>query len=178
MKRTIIGAAALLALAGCGAGTTGTSEALMWAPADITERTDLYVDTELASLPLTAVQLGGLTESTVPVEIEIFGEVAAAWDRSPEHLGSRTRADLVALWRVVDGQPISGELDHEGEDGPIYRDVDELPPQVDTRELIEQTIDEDQRSLVLIDFRDLTRIPLQQDVRIWRQLQESHPGCE
>jgi hypothetical protein len=178
-------ALAMVMGAGCTAGV-GTSESDLFAvQGDIESRRDLYLDAALDSRPLTAAQFdvlyGGLTESAVPVEIEILDVAAVAWLRHEDGTVSRTRADVVALWRV-DGvidfstaTTIDGEVDNIP-GGPVFvpgsRVVEAggIPRDIGDNDL---NVDD----FVVIDFFDRLDTAIFTEPEIFQDFNEAHPGC-
>ena len=99
MRRTTLGIffGSLLALAGCVSDTTGSSE-LELMPESALARTDLVLDESVAAHPLLASDARAQGLTAIPIEVEVFGEVAVAWERFEQAPAFRTREDLVALW--------------------------------------------------------------------------------
>lgn len=181
MKKTTWWGAALagLAMAGCGAADPGSAGAdLAYVEeSSIEGRGDLFLDPTISWRPMTEAQLGD-TSSAIPVEVQVYGGVAVVWVRNgtPDEL--RTRADIVALFRVLDHVTPALDETYRG-DGPVYVPPDLLAGSVDTD--IDQTglhlEGTDLADYALIDFIDLSRIPPEEDIALWSELNSSHPGC-
>lgn len=168
--------------AGCTADVGPATSGLAYVSTDVGERADLFIDRSVGERPLTLAQLGlsAPTAQTIPVEVEVFGEVAVAWNR---HEGEilRNRANIVGLYHVVDRVEISGEVD-QNDDGPVYVDVTETPvlTQEAARELGGSVasvpswylVNWENRLEALERFRDSI------DESLVRALLTAHPGCE
>lgn len=188
MKRTIVRCSALagLALSACGQDVGGSAAALEWVDeAAVEQRADLYVDPAVSFRPATLDALGH-SPTAVPVTIDVSGGVAVAFLRDEAApAGTHATGDVVAVYRVLDrlegatpirndqldgsGAPIvvpgestfGGTIDHGGSpDGPEGDKYLGTPG-----------------NFVLIDWTDRSNIPPQDDVELWRELHESHPGC-
>lgn len=184
-------AVAGLALLGCSSagepGRTGADLAFV-AEGTIEGRADLFIDPSVSWRPMTLEQLGIDESRAIPVEVDVYGGVAVAWIRRDETTESlRTRADIVALYRVLDRvehvTPIAGdELDREGEeDGPLYVPGDDETsslPRLEREDVLQTPgVEHVPFDYVLIDWTDLSRIPEAHEAELWRELQENHPGC-
>jgi hypothetical protein len=183
MKKSTLWAGAIggLALLGCGtAGDPASADLAYVDESSLESRADLYIDSSVSWRPMTADQLGNV-ENAIPVEVEILGGVAVAWIRH-DGATSRTRADIVALYRVyerVDATPILDEIDRE-EGGPIYVPTERFGgtarpgienPGGDLGALVTDS------GFVLIDWTDISNVPPSQDVELWNELNDAHPGC-
>jgi len=183
-----LGVAAISGLAGCGSDGVVTAD-LEYVEASIATRQDLWLDTSLENRPMTLAQLGGERSTAIPVEVEIFGPVAAAWRRDLSGADLPRNADnLVSLWRVqdvVDGSSIHNAeaVDREVEGGIDYVPGNSSLPSVEGVDmerpgdrLIDQAEDED--LYVLVDWRDRLGVLLgETDLELARMLGERHPGC-
>lgn len=147
----------------------------------------LYMVPDVSAIPLTALELeqeGIDVSAATPVRVEIFDDVAVAWF-APAGEAIISRSSIVAMWRVVERQPIAGELEG-GEPGvssytqpvtTVTLVIDSTPTtteeqladgidtQVTTRP-IEQTI---------IDFLD--RVGTPEEMWYVGRLIGYHPGC-
>lgn len=179
---------ALAGLAGCGSDGTATTADLEYVDSSIVARQDLFLDPTLDNRPMTLAQLGGERASAIPVEVEIFGSVAAAWRRSPDGAALPRNADnLVSLWEVYDvrsaptvenAQPIDRELDG----GIDYQPGDSDLPRVEGVDIERPgdriAVDTPEENLyVLVDWTDRLGALFEADLNLVRQLNERHPGC-
>lgn len=185
------GSLALVALAmvmgaGCTSGVGGSEGELFAVQGDIESRRDLFLDSALDSRPLTEAQFdvlyGGLTPAAVPVDIEILDVAAVAWLRHEDGIVSRTREDVVALWRVEgqidfsNAETIDGELENVPgspvfvpgdtvlEAGNIPRDV------LEGNDLVGD-------DFIVIDFFDILDTAIFTQPEIFQDFTEAHPGC-
>lgn len=173
-----------LAMLGCGTGDTlgGAGVDLAWVDeATIEGRSDLYIDPSISWRPMTLAQLGGDGISAIPVDVEVFGGVAVAWiRREGVQEAPRTRADIVALFRVVEhATPASDETYREG-DGPVYVPPTRFAGTIEAGDDAASRVDLDlpvAGRYALVEFFDRSRFPPQQDIELWRELNENHPGC-
>lgn len=177
-----------LGLLGC-AGDVGESGSLLRAvDEDAMTSQVLYMAPDVSAIPLT---LGQLEEQGVdpavatPVRVEIFDDIAVAWF-APAGEAVISRSSIIALWTVVNRQPIAGELADgagisvtEPTDGfevprlvgdePVSNETqlrDGIDVQYVTTTPVEQTI---------IDFMD--RVGTPEELWFLGQLGGYHPGC-
>lgn len=173
--------------AGCGTSDGVVAADLEYVDSSIVSRQDLFLDPTIDSRPMTLVQLGGERASAIPVDVEVFGNVAVAWRRSLEGQVALPRnADtLVSLWRVhdvVDGTSIANAetIDAELENGPDYVPGDTSLPRVDGVNIErpgDRIATEEDGVYILIDWIDRVGIPAEEDLELARELAERHPGC-
>jgi hypothetical protein len=154
---------ALLALSGCVSDTTGSGE-LGLVPESAFARTDLVLDETVAAHPLLASDARAQGLTAIPIEIEVFGEVAVAWERLAAAPTLRTREDLVALWRVVDRVPASSVTE------PERPDIVDLGVDLDT--------DLDVGDYLRVDLDNRLQLPEHFDPELWEALRLVHPICE
>lgn len=188
-KMSVIGLGVMAAsgLSACGSDGVVTAD-LEYVDSSIATRQDLWLDTSLENRPMTLAQLGGERATAIPVEVEIFGPVAAAWRRDlAGNSVPRTAENLVSLWSVEDvrGAPdVSGAeaVDREVEAGVDYVPGTSELPTVEGLDmerpgdrLVDDSQDED--LYVLIDWRDRLGFLTEEDYEIARMLGERHPGC-
>lgn len=165
MRRTTLGIffGSLLALAGCVSDTTDSSE-LGLVPESALARTDLVLDESVAAHPLLASDARAQGLTAIPIEVEVFGEVAVAWERFEHAPAFRTREDLVALWRVTDRVPASQVTEPER---PV---VDlggvDLGTELDVDVYLE------------LDLENRLHMPENFDPQLWELLRSVHPICE
>jgi hypothetical protein len=166
---------------GCTAGVDSETGALYAVDSDLPERRDLYLDAALDARPLTEDQFiamyGELRPTAVPVDIELLNVAAVAWLRHEDGTVSRTRDDVVALWRIegyFDGAtPIDGELSNVP-GSPVYvpggnsLDVGELP---NVTGLVGGG------DFVVIDFFDGLDTAIFTQPDIFNDFNNAHPGC-
>jgi len=165
MKRTygtVFGA--LLALAGCVSEGTSSSEVAL-VPEGALARTDLVLDETVAAHPLLASDARAQGIRAIPIEVEVFGEVAVAWERYDGAPVVRTREDMVALWRVVDRVPASQVTEPEQ---PTIVDVGV----VDVGNELERG------DYLELDLENRLQLPEEFDPQLWEALRAVHPICE
>ncbi|UJR87208.1 hypothetical protein [Sandaracinus amylolyticus] len=180
---TALTALALLGCSGSGdAGRTGADLAYV-DETTIEGRSDLFLDIAASWRPQTLEQLGVEESTVIPVDVEIYGGVAVAFRRYEGSLeAARTRADIVALYRVYERveqiTPTIGEVDQTpGDDGPVYIPGD------DTVDLgtVDRDVLEQPRvgnfDFALIDWIDVSHLPTPDAYELWQELRENHPGC-
>jgi hypothetical protein len=165
MKRTygtIFGA--LLALAGCASEGTSSSEVAL-VPEGALARTDLVLDETVAAHPLLASDARAQGIRAIPIEVEVFGEVAVAWERYEGAPVIRTREDMVALWRVVDRVPASQVTEPEQ---PTIVDVGgvDVGNDLELGDYLE------------LDLENRLQLPEEFDPQLWEALRAVHPICE
>jgi hypothetical protein len=165
MKRTygtIFGA--LLALAGCVSEGTSSSEVAL-VPEGALARTDLVLDETVAAHPLLASDARAQGIRAIPIEVEVFGEVAVAWERYDGAPVVRTREDMVALWRVVDRVPASQVTEPEQ---PTIVDVGvvDVGNELELGDYLE------------LDLENRLQLPEEFDPQLWEALRAVHPICE
>lgn len=187
MKKTTWWGSAIagLALLGCGTADPGSSGAdLAYVDeSSLESRGDLYIDPSISWRPGTLEQLGTDATRAIPVEVEIFDGVAVAWMRHDGVLlDSRTRADIVSLYRVYERATVISDEIVRDEGAPVvYTPGTGVVGSLDSRYEGSQAGAEPnlyvELELVLIDWFDRSRIPGQDDVELWRELEDSHPGC-
>lgn len=184
--RGIIGwNAALLVMGlgvGCSAGVGGSTGELYAVEPSFAETEGLFLDESLDSRPLTETQMvelyGELSPNAVPVEVEVLNHVAVAWLRTDDGIDSRTRADLVAAWRVEGvyegATPIDGEL-HNIPGGPIYVPNDGL----DFGDLPDFSTGTDLtgNAYIVIDFTNGLDTSIFTQPEIFNDFNNAHPGC-
>ncbi len=174
--------------AGCGAGGDGVVTAdLEYVDSSIVARQDLFLDVTIDARPMTLEQLGGERDSAIPVEVEVFGNVAAAWRRSVAGDALPRNADnLVSVWRVmdvVDGTSVQNPttIDAELETGPDYVPGETDLPRVDGVDIErpgDRVASAEEGVYLLVDWVDRLGLILdRQDLEIARELAERHPGC-
>ena len=148
-------------------------------------RTDLFIDPTVSWRPQTREALGGSAHA-IPVTIEISEGVAVAFLRDESAPGAaHVEGDIVAVFRVLDrvegATPIRDDQ-LSGTAGPVY---------VPGGGTFGGTVDGRHSPgsgnpgkylgtpgyFVLIDWVDQSNIPPQDDVELWREIHESHPGC-
>jgi hypothetical protein len=165
MKRTygtIFGA--LLALAGCASEGTSSSEVAL-VPEGALARTDLVLDETVAAHPLLASDARAQGIRAIPIEVEVFGEVAVAWERYEGAPVIRTREDMVALWRVVDRVPASQVTEPEQ---PTIVDVG----------VVDVGNDLELGDYFELDLENRLQLPEEFDPQLWEALRAVHPICE
>lgn len=165
MKRTygtVFGA--LLALAGCVSEGTSSSEVAL-VPEGALARTDLVLDETVAAHPLLASDARAQGIRAIPIEVEVFGEVAVAWERYDGAPVVRTRKDMVALWRVVDRVPASQVTEPEQ---PTIVDVGvvDVGNELELGDYLE------------LDLENRLQLPEEFDPQLWEALRAVHPICE
>jgi hypothetical protein len=182
-----LGVIALASVAGCGSDGVVTAD-LEFVDSSVIARTDLFLDPTLDNRPLTLEQLGGERASAIPVEVEIFGAVAAAWRRGEDGVAlPRNEANLISVWRVYDvrgAEPIEGAqtVDRELEGGLDFQPGDSELPQVEGVD-IERPGDRlasehpNEDLYVLVDWVDRLGFLRESDFELARMLNERHPGC-
>ncbi|MBX7196486.1 MAG: hypothetical protein K1X94_30815 [Sandaracinaceae bacterium] len=183
-----LGVMALTGLAGCGSDGIAQQQDLEYVDSSIATRTDLFLDPTLDNRPMTLAQLGGERASAIPIQVEVFDSVAAAWRRSADGTVLPRNADnLVAVWEVYDvrdGNGIQGAqaVDRELEGGIDYQPGDVDLPTVDGVD-IERPGDRLAREnpgenlYVLVDWIDRFSFLNDRDYELARELNERHPGC-
>ena len=159
---------------------TGAAELTLVDP-DVMTSQQLYLATDVSSIPMTQEQLLelGIDEvDTIPVRVEIFDTVAVAWF-APDGEAQIGRDFIVALWPVEGRTPISGET-RPGEDPGVTQPNGVIAAPGTSIET-EASIAEPQLTLddgitaVIMDFYDRVGTP-----EMWLLLQElqgAHPGC-
>ena len=165
MKRTygtIFGA--LLALAGCVSEGTSSSEVAL-VPEGALARTDLVLDETVAAHPLLASDTRAQGIRAIPIEVEVFGEVAVAWERYEGAPVVRTRQDMVALWRVVDRVPASQVTEPE-QPAVVDLGVVETGNELEVGDFLE------------LDLDNRLQLPEEFDPQLWEALRAVHPICE
>lgn len=181
-----LGVIALASVAGCGSDGVVTAD-LEFVDSSVTTRTDLFLDPTLDNRPMTLEQLGGERASAIPVEVEVFGAVAAAWRRGDGVALPRNEENLIAVWRVYDvrgGAPIEGAqtVDRELEGGLDFQPGESELPQVEGVD-IERPGDRlasehpNEDLYVLVDWVDRLGFLRESDFELARMLNERHPGC-
>jgi len=188
MKTMLAAMAAVGLLAGCasdvgerGAGLHRVDQAAMMSQV-------LYVAPDVSDVPLTAVELEeqGLDPvEAVPVRVEIFENIAVAWF-APDGQALIGREFIVSLWRVVEREPIAGEVapgeeydvtEPPSADGVAYLRPDEgayaSAADVDP-EQVEPT-PYDFAAEAIIEFFDRAGTP--EELAIIEELGGYHPGC-
>jgi hypothetical protein len=182
-----LGVIALASVAGCGSDGVVTAD-LEFVDSSVATRMDLFLDPTLDNRPLTLEQLGGERASAIPVQVEIFGPVAAAWRRSDDGVElPRNAENLVSLWRVYDvrgGAPIEGAqtVDRELEGGLDFQPGDSELPSVEGVD-IERPGDRlasenpNENLYILVDWVDRLSFLRDDDIELARMLNERHPGC-
>jgi len=180
MKKTTLCAMGL-AMAGCGTSgdpSVAGADLVYVEEASIEGRGDLFLDPSISWRPMTAEQLGD-TSSAIPVDVDVYGGVAVAWVRNgvPDEL--RTRADIVGLFRVLEHVTPAQDETHTDGGEVVYVPVDQVAGVIegDFRQTDLTIEGQPLREYVLIDFLDLSRIPGEEDIRLWSELSENHPGC-
>lgn len=154
---------ALLALAGCVSEGTSSSEVAL-VPEGALARTDLVLDPSIAAHPMLASDVRAQGLRAIPIEVEVFGEVAVAWERYDGAPVLRTRQDMVALWRVVDRVPASQVTEPER---PTIVDVaEDLGTEVEVGNYLE------------LDLENRLELPETFDPELWEALRAVHPVCE
>ncbi len=161
------------ALMGCGTGDAGrSSETLSWVDeASLEGRGDLYIDPTVSWRP--SITLAD-RPSAIRVEVEVFDNVAVAWNADSH---TRVRRDIVGLFRVLDSAtvtPIIDETYREGEE-PVYTPGTDGIPQA--RVPLGADSVAPRARLVLIDFFELSNFPGREQLELFEELAESHPGC-
>jgi hypothetical protein len=183
-----LGMVALASVAGCGSDGGVVTADLEYVDSSVATRMDLFLDPTLDNRPLTLAQLGGELGGAIPVQVEIFGPVAAAWRRGEDGLElPRNAENLVSLWRVHDvrsGRSIEGAqtVDRELEGGLDFQPGDSELPRVEGVDLErpgDRLLDQnpDENLYVLVDWFDRLRFLQQEDFELARMLNERHPGC-
>lgn len=166
---------------GCTAGIDSETGALYAVESDLPDRRDLYLDAALDARPLTEDQFiamyGELRPQAVPVEVELLNVAAVAWLRHDDGTISRTRDDVVALWRIEGyldtATPTDGELSNVP-GSPTYvpggnvLNVGDLP---DVTGLIGGG------DFVVIDFFDGLDTAIFTQPDIFNDFNDAHPGC-
>jgi hypothetical protein len=182
-----LGVIALASVAGCGSDGVVTAD-LEFVDSSVATRTDLFLDPTLDNRPLTLDQLGGERASAIPVQVEIFGAVAAAWRRGDGVELPRNADNLISVWRVYDvrsgGPDISGAqtTDRELEGGLDFQPGDSDLPSIEGVNIERPgdrlaTEQPNENIYVLVDWRDRLGFLTQEDVELARMLNERHPGC-
>lgn len=169
MKRTygtIFGA--LLALAGCVSEGTSSSEVAL-VPEGALARTDLVLDETVAAHPLLASDTRAQGIRAIPIVVEVFGEVAVAWERYEGAPVVRTRQDMVALWRVVDRVPASQVTE------PEQPTVVGLGVDVG---VVDVGNDLELGDYLELDLENRLQLPEEFDPQLWEALRAVHPICE
>jgi hypothetical protein len=170
--------------AGCGTSDGVVTADLEYVDSSIVSRHDLFLDPTVDSRPMTIAQLGGERASAIPVDVEIFGNVAVAWRRGVAEL-PRNADNLISLWRVhdvVDGTSIvnAETIERELETGPDYVPGETDLPRVDGVNIEapgDRIATQEDGVYVLIDWIDRAGIPAEEDLELARELAERHPGC-
>jgi hypothetical protein len=182
--RALTATLALIGAIGC-AGVGETNETLRAVDEDALTTRLLYLRPELSPFPVTAGELEASGEdpaTAIPVRVEVYDDLAVAW-YAPGGEPLIGRDSIVALWDVVDRQPISGEVDQREPvtviepDRPVY--IDEVPRSLEDAPAEAQqqrtSVPLDEVRATIIDFYDRVGTPDQ----IWmiEELAEAHPGC-
>lgn len=172
---------ASLAIVGCSAGEHGSSSADL---AFVDERTiegraDLFIDPAISWRPMAGEQLaslGGSAEGAIPVTVEVYEGVAVAWIRN--EAATRTRADIVGLFRVVEhATPTRDEVRRGGEgESVLYVPMISLEGALGDETPTGLRLDPS-GDIALVDWIDRSRFPPEEDLSLWRELGASHPGC-
>ncbi len=165
---------------GCGS-VGGETSALYAVDADLPSRNDLFLDAALDARPLTEDQFialyGELRPQAVPVEVELLNVAAVAWLRHEDGTVSRTRDDVVALWRIEgylnDVTPIDGELSNIP-GSPVYVPGDRA---LDVGELPDLTGIRGGGDFVVVDFFDGLDTAIFTQPDIFNDFNNAHPGC-
>jgi len=166
---------------GCAGGVDSETGALYAVEADLPSRHDLFLDAALDARPLTEDQFitmyGELRPTAVPVDIELLDVAAVAWLRHDDGVASRTRDDVVALWRIEGyldtATAIDGELSNVP-GSPTYvpggnmLEVGNLP---DVTGLVAGG------DFVVIDFFDGLDTAIFTQPDIFNDFNTAHPGC-
>lgn len=184
MKKATGWGAALagLAIAGCSAGDPGSAGAdLAYVDeASIESRGDLFIDPTISWRPMTETQLGllgGAVDGAIPVTVEVFEGVAVAWIRTEAADATRSREDIVGLFRVVEHATATrDETYREGEE-VVYTPPETFGGQLEGDTQTGLHVTNPEGDVALIDWIDLSRFPPEDDAALWRELGESHPGC-
>jgi len=182
-----LGVIALASVAGCGSSGVTTAD-LEFVDSSVATRLDLFLDPTLDNRPLTLEQLGGERASAIPVQVEIFGAVAAAWRRGDGIELPRNADNLISVWRVYDvrsgGPDISGAqaTERELEGGLDFQPGDSDLPSIEGVNIDRPgdrlaTEQPNENIYVLVDWRDRLGFLTQEDIELARMLNERHPGC-
>lgn len=179
-RATLVGV--VLALGAVGCGSNGAGSAGEYLVSGLENRTDLYVAPGLETRPMTLAQLGEENAAiAIAVDVEVYDEVAIAFERDAAGNAIYSRDAIVGLWRVLDRnvtgvenvETIDGELENPTE-GPVYVPGgtitvgrDGLPgPGLDQPGVFDN-----------IDFGILLDTSIFDDARAWTDILTAHPGC-
>lgn len=176
----------LVALAGalmaaCSADVADSGGYLRAVDEDAMTSQTLYMVPEASVYPMTAAALEaeGLAETdAIPVRVEILDDVAVAWF-APAGEAVISVDSIVALWRVVDRQPIAGEVT-PGERPEVIEALPYVEAEVtltldadETHEV--QTVDPGGAAATIVDFYD--RLGTPEEWWMLNVLRNHHPGC-
>ncbi|MCU0675935.1 MAG: hypothetical protein MUE69_24470 [Myxococcota bacterium] len=119
----------------------------------------------MAAHPLLASDTRAQGIRAIPIVVEVFGEVAVAWERYEGAPVVRARQDMVALWRVVDRVPASQVTEPEQ---PSIVDVGvvDVGSELELGEYLE------------LDLENRLQLPEEFDPQLWEALRAVHPICE
>ena len=126
--------------------------------------------------------------SAIPIQVEIFDSVAAAWRRGSDGSVLPRNADnLVAVWEVFDvrdGTSLEGAqaVDRELEGGIDYHPGNSELPTVEGVDIDrpgDRLANEHpgENLYVLVDWMDRLGYLNDRDYELARELNERHPGC-
>lgn len=124
MQRSIIfWAAAMMGMtvlggAGCASDTSATAvgtagEALDYVSVQEIESQLLYIDSTVSDRPMTAAELGDISNA-IPVRVKFYDEFAIAWWAPDGEARMGVRGAMMSAFQIYNATPTSGDVNSDG----------------------------------------------------------------